>query len=211
MLSVTSQILVLCLLAPAADPAAKPALQPARIEAFLRLCETSRRGAILQLEHTLRGLRSQGSKSPEVTRQIVKIEENLRVLRANKEPLVPALTFPPEVGAIGRLPRLACHVEQILSEREMLVRCNFPVKVTTVRHFQARDEKVVQAVTFLMRGVPTSDAHEGADLEVTQVLEITGKQTYQTVEGRPSTVWVASDFDMTVIQTYFRQSAAGQR
>jgi len=211
MLSVISPVLVLCFLAPAADLAVKPAIAPAKIEAFLKLCETSRRGAILQLEHTLRGLRSQASKSPQVTRQIVKIEENLGVLRANKEPLVPALTFPPEIGAIGRLPRLACHVEQILSDREMLVRCYFPVKVTTVRHFQARDEKIMQGVTLLMRGVPTSDAQEGADVEVPQVLEITGKQTYQTVEGRPSAVWVASDFDMKVVQAYFRQSADGQR
>src|SRR5437016_4432357 len=133
MLSGLFAIFVSGVLAPADNRPVKSDAVPAKVEAFLKLCESSRRGAILQLEHTLRGLRSQSPKSPQVTRQIAKIEEDLRVLRANKEPVVPTLGFPPEVGAIGRLPRLTCHVEQIVSDREMLVRCFFPVKVTTVR------------------------------------------------------------------------------
>jgi hypothetical protein len=137
MLFVTFTVLVSTVLA-AADESGKPQALPANVEAFAKLCENSRRGAIMHLEHTLRGLRSQGSKSPDAARRIAAAEADLRVLRANKEPVVPPLGFPPEAGAIGRLPRLTCHVEQIVSDHEMLVRCFFPVKVTTVRHFQAR-------------------------------------------------------------------------
>ena len=121
--------------------------------------------------------------------------------------MVAPLAFPPEKGAIGRLPRLTCHVKQVLSEREMLVECYFPVRVSTVRHFQARGEVIEQAVTFLIRGVPTEGAEEGADLELLNVLETTGKQTYKTVEGGTRSVWVLNDFDMKAVEPYFRRSA----
>ena len=49
---------------------------PPKIAAFLKQCETSRRGAIAQLEHTLRGLQSQ-SATPQPA-QIKKIEADLR-------------------------------------------------------------------------------------------------------------------------------------
>lgn len=211
MLSVISSVLVASVLAVAADQPARPEAVPAHVEAFLKRCEDSRRGAIMQLEHTLRGLRSQGSKSPDATRRMAKIESDLRVLRANKEPLVAPLAFPPEIGAIGRLPRLTCHVEQVLSDHEMIARCHFPVKVTTVRHFQRRGETVTQGVPFLLRGVSTLEAHEGADFEMLQVVEITGKQTYKTVEGKLNTVWILSEFDMKAVEPYFRLLATGQR
>src|ERR1700680_1178177 len=98
-----------------AGPAGTPPVQepvPARVKAFLETCETARRGALVQLEHTLRGLRSQQNTSAAVTRQIAEIEDDLRALRANKEPVVPTLVFPPDTGGIGRLPRLSCHVDQ---------------------------------------------------------------------------------------------------
>ncbi len=188
--------------------ASTAAAVPPKIEAFVQQCETSRRGAILQLEHTLRGLRSQGSKSPETLRRIAKTEEDLLTLRANKEPVVPPLRFPPEVGAIGRLPRLSCHVDQILSEREMLVSCSFPLKVTTVKHFQAQGETIVRPVAFLLRGLSTREAHDGADLELLQVFEITGTRTYKTVNGRDATVLVLSEFDMKAVEPFFKAAAA---
>ncbi len=197
--------LILCISAMATDPPASGEAVPAKIEAFLKLCETSRKGAILQLEYTLRGLRSQEPKTPDAMRRIAAVEEDLRVLRANEQPLVPGLAFPPAIGAIGRLPRLACYVDQIVSEREMLVRCSFPVRVTTVRRFQARGETIVQPVAFLIRGVSTSDAREGADLQMIQVFEITGKKTYRSVDGRTSTVWVVSEFNMKAVEPYFRK------
>ncbi len=183
----------------------------AKIEAFVKHCDTSRRGAIMSLEHTLRGLNSAGGKNPQAARQIAAVEAELRVLRANKEPVVPPLSFPPEVGAIGRLPRLTCHVEQVVSDREMLVRCNFPVKVTTVKRYQARGETVTQGILFLVRGLSTREAREGADLQMLQVLEITGKETYKTVDGKSNTVWVLGEFDMKTAEPYFRQLAAGQQ
>jgi hypothetical protein len=180
---------------------------PPKIAAFLKQCETSRRGAIAQLEHSLRGLQSQDA-SPETAGRIAKIQADLRALRANKEPVVAPLAFPPERGAIGRLPRLHCHVNQVLSDREMLVECYFPLRVSTVRHFQPRAETIEQAVTFLVRGVSTEGAEEGADLEVLDVLEVLGKQTYKTVDGSSRSVWVLGDFDMHAVEPYFRQAAA---
>ncbi len=198
---------------PAPSPAAKPTPATlAKIEAFVKHCDTSRRGAIMSLEHTLRGLNSASAKNnPQAPRQIAAVEAELRVLRANKEPVVPPLSFPPEVGAIGRLPRLTCHVEQVVSDREMLVRCNFPVKVTTVKRYQAHAETVTQGILFLVRGMPTREARDGADLPMLQVLEITGKETYKTVDGKSNTVWVLGEFDMKTAEPYFRQLAAGQQ
>ena len=190
----------------AQDQPVKP--DAAKIEAFLKLCETSRRGAILQLEHTLRGLRAQGDRTPEMARQIARIEANLRVLQANKEPVVPTLVYPPSAGAIGRLPRLTCHVNQVVSEREMLVHCKFPVRVTTMRHFQAESETISQEVKFLIRGASTRELQEGTDVELTQVFEVTGKETYKTVSGGSKTIWALAEFDMAAVEPYFRRAAA---
>jgi hypothetical protein len=181
---------------------------PPKIEAFLKVCEASRRGAILQLEHRLRGLRASEVQTPQAARQIAKIEDDLRVLRTNKEPVVPALRFPPEVGAIGRLPRLTCHVDQIVTGQEMLVRCFFSLKVTTVQHFRAQAESVVRPVEFLVQGVPTAETHDGSDLQLLDVFEITGTKTYQTTDGRPKTIWLISPFDMKVIAPYFKSGSA---
>jgi hypothetical protein len=202
-------ITVICLLvslaqAGGAKEGGIQAPSPARIKAFLETCETARRGEILQLEHTLRGLRSQSPTSPIAMRRIAGLEEDLRLLRANKEPLVPTLAFPPETGAIGRLPRLSCHIDQILGDEEMLVRCFFTLKVPAVRHFQAHAETVVQPVTFLLRGLRTQDLHEGTDSEFLQVFEIRGQQSYKNVAGRAQTAWVLSPFDMKAVEPYFR-------
>ncbi len=185
---------------------------PPRIEAFLDLCDTSRRGAIAQLEHRLRGLKSQERQSTESVRQIARVEKDLQALRANNEPVVPALRFPPEVGAIGRLPRLECHVDRVISEREMLVRSFFSVKVAAVEHFRARGETVVQPVSFLIRGMPTQKSQVGADIELSQVFEITATQSNKTADGRSTSVWILSEFDMKAIEPYFRarRSAAAR-
>jgi hypothetical protein len=196
-----------------AGQAGTPTVQepvPARVKAFLETCETARRGAILQLEHTLRGLRSQQTTSAAVARQIAEIEEDLRALRANKEPVVPTLVFPPDTGGIGRLPRLSCHVDQILGEKEMLVRCFFTLKVPAVRHFQAHAETVVRPVTFLIQGTTTENLHEGTDIELLDVFEIKGQQVYRTVQGRAQTVWVIAPFDMKSVESFFRGAAANK-
>jgi hypothetical protein len=197
--------LLLCVLATAPEPAAGEAI-PAKIEAFLKSCESSRRGAILQSEHKLRGLRRQ-SASPELQRQIARVETELRVLRANERPVVPQLAFPPKVGAIGRLPRLTCHVDQIVSPDEALVRCYFPVVLATVRNFTARRETVVQGARFLLRGVSTRDFRESSDRETLEVYEIVGKQQYRAADGTMSDVYVLTEFDMGAVQPYFRKMA----
>ena len=116
-------------------PAAAPETPPPRIAAFLKKCESSRRGTIAQLEFALRGLEAQRPKPRDAAARIAKINDELRILRANQEPFVPPLSFPLEAGAIGRLPRLGGHVEQIVGPREVLLRATFPLKVRTVRRF----------------------------------------------------------------------------
>jgi hypothetical protein len=172
-----------------------------RVEAFLQECETARRGAIIRLEYQLRGLHAEQKKSQTkaIGRQIAKVEQDLRALRASQELVVPSLRFPVEVGAIGRLPRLTCHVDQVLANGEMLATCSFSFKVRTVEKRQARIETVVRPVSFLVRGVPTTQAHAGADLELLDVFEVTGRHTYETDAGKPSTVLVIEPFDLAPI------------
>ena len=185
----------------AAAPAGTPI--PAKIEAFLRNCETNRRGAILQLEHTLRGLQNHGAQTPDVARRIKTIESDLQVLRANKQPIVSTLSFPPEIGAIGRVPRLNWHIDQIVSDRELIVRCYFNVRTTAVRRYVARVETKVQPVSFVVRGIETKDLREGSDPPVPQVFEITGRETYSLAGGGSTSVWVLEPFDMAAVQDYF--------
>jgi hypothetical protein len=172
-----------------------------RVEAFLQECETARRGAIIRLEYQLRGLRAEQQKSqaPAISRQIAKLDKDLSALRASQELVVPSLRFPVEVGTIGRLPRLTCHVDQVLANGEMLATCSFSLKVRTVEKRQARIETVVRPVSFLLRGIPTTQAHAGADLELLDVFEVTGRHTYETDAGKPATVLVIEPFDMAPI------------
>ena len=182
---------------------------PPKIAAFLKQCETSRRWSDRAIRaHPARpAIAVPDASAPARNRR--KSKPTPRALRANDEPVVAPLAFPPEKGAIGRLPRLTCHVKQVLSEREMLVECYFPVRVSTVRHFQARGEVIEQTVTFLIRGVSTEGAEEGTDLELLNVLETRqGKQTYKTVEGGTRSVWVLNDFDMKAVEPYSRRSRA---
>jgi hypothetical protein len=183
---------------------------PAKIERFLELCETSRRGAILQLEHQLRGLRNQKSPTLGAGRQIARLEAQLQSLNANTQPVVPQLAFPPQQEAIGRLPRLSCHVEQVISDDEVLVRCRFPVVVAKVRNFQAQRDKVDQDVQLLIRGLKTTDFREGSDMEMLQVFEVIGRETYQLVGGGSSEVLVLKEFDMKSLDPYFRAGARRQ-
>jgi hypothetical protein len=184
---------------------------PSKIEAFLKQCETNRRGAILQLEFKLRGLRNQKPMSQQVTAQIKSVEEDLRILRANEHPVVPTLSFPPEVGSIGRLPRLTLHVDQIVSENEFLGRVFFPVKMSEVRQFRWQPNRVVQDVTFLVRGVPTKCLNEGVDTEFTQVFEIVGRRSSRTRDGQMSPLWVAHPFDMTEVNAFFQRQKESLR
>ncbi|MEX0678082.1 MAG: hypothetical protein WD063_13455 [Pirellulales bacterium] len=202
---------LLCLLAVAETGVAQEGAVPAKIEKFLKLCETSKRGAILNLEHELRGLRRQAPQTREASRHIANLEEQLRVLRSNERPVVPPIAFPPQVGAIGRLPRLSCHVDQVVSDDALLVRGFFPVVVTTVHRFQAQRETVVQPVRFLVRGLPTRNVDEGSDLEMLDVFEVTGQETHRSADGGSDSVLVLKPFDMKSVEPYFRKMAGQDR
>src|SRR5262249_43552702 len=198
-------ILLSCWL-PAAQPAANEASDLRRIEQFAQSCENARRGEIMQLEHALGGLRS-GAKSADSAPRIARIEADLRTLRAGKNPVVPNLRFPPEVGGIGRLPQLSAHVEQILSDQEMLVRCFFPVRIALVRNREPQGETVVQETTFVVRGLPTAAVQEGSDIELSQVFEVVGKSKYPTANGGSATALVVSEFDMKKVEPLLRKSS----
>jgi hypothetical protein len=198
---------MLCLLAAVQVRPNQEVAVPPKIEKFLEHCETLRRGAILQIEYTLRRLRSQSPTTRGTSQRMADLEEQLRVLRSNTRPVVPQLSFPPQAGAIGRLPRLSCHVDQVVTDDEMLVRCYFPVVVTTVRRFQAHHETVMQPVRFLIRGLPTKSFDVGSDVEMLQVFEIGGKERYRTVEGGSKDVLVLTEFDMKAIEPFFRKPA----
>lgn len=138
-----------------------------------------------------------------MARRTKAIESDLQVLKANKQPVVSTLSFPPEIGAIGRVPRLSWHIDQIVSDQEMIVRCYFNVRTTSVRRYVARRETKVQAVSFAVRGIETKNLREGSDPPVPQVFEITGRETYSLAGGGSTIVWVLEPFDMAAAQAYF--------
>ncbi len=107
------------------------------------------------------------------------------------------------MGAIGRLPSLACHVDQVVSENELLVRCFFKVPVVTVRNFVAHRETVTRPVEFLIQGIETQRVQEGGDLALPQVFEVAGRQTYDTTAGRSKRLLVLKTFDMKSLEPYF--------
>ncbi len=180
---------------------------PAKIARFLEHCETLRRGSILQVEHTLRGLRAGDANDAQTQRRIRRLEEQLRLLKSNRQPVIPELSFPPQTGAIGRLPGLVCHVEQVLSKREVLVRCSFPVTIATVRNFKRYRETVDRPVDFLIRGLPTNRFQEGADQEMLAVFEVIARETYQTETGRSRQLLVLKKFDLKAVEPYFKAQA----
>jgi hypothetical protein len=182
-----------------------------KIDRFIKTCETNRRGAILRLEFELRGLRSAERQDGQTQARIRTLETDLARLESSKHLLVPTLAFPPEKGSIGRLPRLACYVDQILGEKELLARVYFPVKVAATQRFRPQGQLVMPAVTFFVRGVGTADMHEGAMREMTQVFEITGKKTYRTTDGRSASAWVLELFDLDAAEDQWRHDSAQPR
>jgi hypothetical protein len=196
--------------APAGDSQAA-APPSTRFEAFVELCETSRRGAILLAQQRLRALKSKGETSSASATQVRRLEEELRLLKEGTQPIVPPLRFPPAIGSIGHVPKLSCYVEQVISAEEMLVRCYFTVRTVKVEHFRPRGESVVHPLTFLVRGVSTENAMEGADLELTQVFEITGNSTYRTADGGTNTAMTLAEFDMKLLEPYFKAARTRPR
>ena len=178
-----------------AQPPAEQAVPP-KIARFLTQCETSRRGALLQIEHRLRGLRQEKPLSPASARQIGLLEEQLRVLESDRELVVPPLSFPLQSGSIGRFDGLECHVDQVVSGQEVLVRCYFRIPVITVRNFQRHQVIVIQSVPLLIRGLDKDPPVEGQDWAIPGVFEVTGVERYQTVGGGRKNLTVLAPFDL---------------
>ena len=153
---------------------------PPKIAKFLEQCETSRRGAVLQIEHRLRGLRQESPRSATSARQIVQLEEQLRDLESGRQLVVPPISFPLQAGSIGRLDALECHVDQVVSPQELLLRGYFRVPVITVRNFRKQQEVVTQSVPLLIRGLKEDPPIEGQDWVAPGVFEVTGVERYQT-------------------------------
>ena len=188
----------------AAQAASRQEAPPAKIEAFLKQCETNRRGAILRLEHELRGLRQKGPQTPELIQRAKQIDEDLRSLYAGRHLVVPTLAFPPEIGAIGRLPRLSCHIDQAISGREVAGRCFFTVVTPSVRRFRSESERVTQPVEVILRGVSAQGLHGGVDAEFSQVFEVVGRRPGRVVDGRPTTCWVLDVFDLAQAERFLQ-------
>jgi hypothetical protein len=186
------------------SPAEQPV--PPKIARFLTQCETSRRGVVLQIEHRLRGLRQEKPLTPASARQIGLLEEQLRILESGQELVVPPLSFPLQSGSIGRFDGLECHVDQVVSRQELLVRCAFRVPVITVRNFQRHQEIVIQSVPLLIRGLEQKPPAEGQDWAIPGVFEVTGVERYQTVGGGPKNLTVLAPFDLETLAPYRKAS-----
>lgn len=192
-------ICVITMLPMQAATPAPPTASP-RIARFLELCETTRRGAILQLEHELRKQKNAAATERSPVR-ISQLEGRLKDLQSGQELIVPTISFPPQPGGIGRLPDDACYVEQVISPDEVLVRCHFRVPVTTVRNFRAYRDSVVQPVPAVVRGWKR-DLSEGQDTSTTEIFEVVGRERYATQGGAMRTVLVLKLFNMDELRPY---------
>jgi hypothetical protein len=178
---------------------------PAKIDTFLKRCETNRRGRILELEHTLRRLRHQ-AQSAQVVAQTRQLQSELQLLRANKDLLVPTLAYPPETGAMGRLPDLTFHVDEVIPPDSLLGRSYFLVRLGSVQGFQFRPEKVRQPAVFYITGVNTQRYTPGGDIQLPETFEVVEQRSYRTADNRPGRAWVLRVVDMGDIYRYFRQN-----
>lgn len=177
-----------------------PAAAPPRIARFLELCETTRRGAILQLEHELRKQKN-APASERSSARIAQLEARLRDLQTGHELIVPTISFPPQPGAIGRLPGNSCYVDQVISANEILVRCHFRVPVTAVRDFRVYRDSVVQPVTAVVRGW-SQPVSEGQDTTTDEIFEVVGRERYTTQGGAVRQVLVLKQFDLGQLARY---------
>jgi hypothetical protein len=187
-------------------PRAAP-LSPAQ-KAFADECETLRRGTILKLEESLRGLKSGRLVVPDVPGTIRQTEADISALRTNQRVIIPMLRFPPRVGAIGRFPGGGAYIEQVLGPSEALVRGSFHVNVVVTRNKQSVAEVVHQRPLFKIRGVSTADWEESTDVELLSAFEVSGTERYKTVDGQMATVQILKPFDMRPIEDYLRRQSA---
>jgi hypothetical protein len=203
--AVALMFVVLSTLPPARLIGQQPAAVPPKIHTFLENCDRARRAAIIDLEQTLRGLRSGQKKAKDVPARIKSIEEDLERLRANKTLIVPTLVFLPSKGEIGRLPGIGGHVKQVLGEKSMLVTCYFTDPVVVVRNTRPVLQKVTRPVTFLIRGVSTDEVHPGMDIELKDAFQVVDvKQDLATGGGLP--VPVIETFDLKQVEPYRRKN-----
>lgn len=182
---------------------ANTAAPPDKIAKFLERSEASRKGALVELENQLRRLRNMSPRPPRAAEQIAQLESDIERLQANREPVVPPLRYPPEIGAIGRLPQLRFKVEQVVSADEMLVRCEFPIVVAQTRRYQTTGERTTVGVSLLLRGRPTAGLEPGSERETVEVFEITARRDFRAGNGRMQSVPVVELFDLRTLRKYF--------
>ncbi len=185
---------------------AAPQLTPA-LKSFADECDLLRRGTILRLEDSLRGLKSGRVKTLDNAGTIRQTEADIEALRNASRVIVPMLRFPTRVGQIGRLPGGGAYVEQVIGPKEALVRCSFRVNVVVTRNQQAVGEVVRQRSLYKMREEPTAAWGESNDVALTGTFQIVGTERYQTDDGHWTTVQVLKPFDMRPIEEYLRRQA----
>ena len=188
---ITAASVLLALTALAQEPS------PAAIRKFHERSETLRQGEIARLEHRLRGLASGAATSRSKGREIAQISSDLKALRSGQRTVVPSIDFPPEVGAIGRLPGLGGHVERVAASGEgasgdVLVTCYFPLQVVTVRNFQPVASKISRPVLLRLQGVDTRELRVGMDVPLPQTFVIVARDDSTTPGGD---VFTARPFD----------------
>jgi hypothetical protein len=191
----------------AKKPAPPPALSP-ELKAFADECEGLRRGTILRLEDSLRGLKSGHVVTSDNAGTIRRTEADLEALRTGRRMVVPMLRFPTRAGQIGRLPGGGAFVEQVLGPKEALVRCSFRVNVVVTRDRRPVGEIVQQRPLFKMRGQTTDQWSESTEVAIDGAFQVVGTERYRTEDGRWATVQVLQPFDMRPIEEYLRREGA---
>jgi len=167
-----------------------------RLAELVARCESLRSGTIARLEHQLRGLKARQPNDPKRIAQVAAIQEDIDALRRRQRYIVPTLDYPPGAGKIGRLPEGGVHIDDVRSEREMVVMAKFSVIVTEVRKGRRRAVKSHRPVRFLVRGVSTSGLKKAMDVPLPQVFEVISRQAMPSADG----IYVIEPFDMRTVE-----------
>jgi len=139
----------------------------------------------------------------------------------------PPLTHPLSVGQIGRPPGRIGHIQQIIGEKEMLVRLLFSGKPGKLVPFSlggigpARLVRVGQEpdhwVLVRCRGIDTRGRVDGTGIEFTSPMKVTGTDRFATVGGGSRTVFVIEPADFggydvpRLYAQYIQQRAENRR
>lgn len=119
--------------------------------------------------------------------------------------------IPPKQGDLGQIEGTSrVNVQQVLGPDSMLVRATYAVETYGAissgnRETMVRDVKI-KGVLLIVKGVSTEGVADGEGFDLTQVFEVRGTSTHDTVLGDSRTVVVLNAIDTDKLEAYIEAS-----